>query len=80
LKVAGQTNARLSEKRTMYSTSRLRKSGPIWLAMAPMRSQAKNTYANSTQFGSWMVMTSPGPRPRLCSAAAVRSTRASSSP
>jgi len=34
---------RLSEKRRMYSTSRLRKSGPIWLAMAPTRSHAKNT-------------------------------------
>ena len=64
----------------MYSTSRLRKSGPIWFAIAPMRSQAKKTYANSTQFGSWMVTTSPGPTPTFCSTAAVRSTRSSSSP
>src|SRR5262245_24551325 len=63
----------------MYSTSRARKSGPIWLATAPMRGQATNVYANSAQLGSWTVTTSPGPTPSRASAAAVRPTRSASS-
>ena len=63
----------------MYSSSRLRKSTLTVTATAPMRSSAKNTNANSTQFGSWMVTTSPFPMPSARSRAAMRSMPSASS-
>ena len=63
----------------MYSSSRLRKSTLTVTATAPRRSSAKNTNANSIQFGSWMVTTSPAPMPSARNLAAMRSIPSASS-
>ncbi len=64
----------------MKRSSRSRKIGISGLLTAPMRMAARWRAVNCHQLGSCQETTSPGPTPSAASAAAMRSTRAASSP